>query len=47
MPGHSPIAAQWLRKLVSLSMNTCAALEESVDVSFSVRSMLYQRNEGD
>jgi hypothetical protein len=47
MPGHSPIAGQWLSKLVPLAMNTCATVEELVDVSFSMRSMSYQSNVGD
>jgi hypothetical protein len=44
MPGHSSIAGQWLSNLVPLAMNTCATVEELVDVSFSMRSMSYQRN---
>jgi hypothetical protein len=44
MPGHSPIAGQWLSQLVPLAMNTCAKVEELVDVYFSVLSMSHQSN---
>jgi hypothetical protein len=34
MPSNSPIAGQWLGKLVPQAVNTCATVEAMVDVRF-------------
>jgi hypothetical protein len=41
------VARQRLDKNVTAAMNACATIEELLDISFSMQSLLYQRKVGD